>query len=676
MNEVVVIAPGSPYKGLAAFDDSPADALFFFGREREAEVIAANVMASRFTVLYGPLGVGKSSVLRAGVVRRLRSRAPDALVVVHDSWAGDAVGDLVRAVASTLRVDAPPPDVPLADALAQLVGRSGGELLLILDQFEEVFVYPGAGAVAASLAEVVMRADVRVDVLLALREDALAELDVFTGRIPDVFGNHLPLDRLDRAAARVAITGPVARFNELTDGPPVEIEHELVEAVLEQVEVGRVAAGGRDGQARAGGDGSIEAPYLQLVMERLWRAEQGRGSTVLRRATLDELGGAQAIVRAHLGAAVGALSPAERDVAARVFNHLVTPSGTKIAHGAGDLAQYAAVDEAELLPVLESLGRDRIVRPVDGRFEIFHDVLADAVSAWRTRHEAERALQLQRAEAERRHRRLLLLLASTVTALAVVAVIAIYALTQRSEAREQAGRARAEATTARANALATQASLLVPITAVAADPQLGLLLAAEAARLSPGGRTADLLRRALLVSHLRAVLPERGVDERILQPGRHSYRRGRQARHRERLHRRCAPKAADASPRPRGAHGGVRPRRAAPAHDGAGRAGADLGRAAGRAVACAGALADRGVVQRRRTARHDRGCGRARIWNAADGSKVAVLRQPDAVRHASFAPRGARVVTVGTGSVARIFDARSGARVAAVDQGGRSRAPH
>ena len=57
-------------------------------------------------------------------------------------------------------------------------------------------------------------------------------------------------------------------------------------------------------------------------------------------------------------------------------------------------------------------------------------------------------------------------------AVPVVAVIAIYALTQRSEAREQAGRARAEATTARANALATQASLLVPITAVAADPQL------------------------------------------------------------------------------------------------------------------------------------------------------------------------------------------------------------
>jgi len=391
---------------------------------------------------------------------------------------------------------------------------------------------------------------------------------------------------------------------------------------------------------------------------------------VLRRATLDELGGAQAIVRAHLGAAVGALSPAERDVAARVFNHLVTPSGTKIAHGAGDLAQYAAVDEAELLPVLESLGRDRIVRPVDGRFEIFHDVLADAVSAWRTRHEAERALQRQRAEAERRHRRLLLLLASTLTALAVVAVIAIYALTQRSAAREQAGRARAEATTARANALATQASLLVPITAVAADPQLGLLLAAEAARLSPGGRTADLLRRALLVSHLRAVLPERGVTSASFSPDGTRIavgsRRGTASVYTGDARRRLRTlRLGNVARTVAFAPGGRRlltTERDGPARIWDARRGVQL-HALGLSPTEASFSADGRLVM-------TVDAGRARIWNAADGSKVAALRQPDAVRHASFAPRGARVVTVGTGSVARIFDARSGARVAAVDQGG------
>ena len=42
----------SPYKGLAPFEDSDLDALLFFGRDGEREVITANLQASRLTVLY------------------------------------------------------------------------------------------------------------------------------------------------------------------------------------------------------------------------------------------------------------------------------------------------------------------------------------------------------------------------------------------------------------------------------------------------------------------------------------------------------------------------------------------------------------------------------------------------------------------------------------------------
>src|SRR5258705_6331118 len=59
--------PTSPYRGLAPFEDTELDELFFFGRERDRKVIAANLVASRLTVLYGPSGVGKSSALGAGV---------------------------------------------------------------------------------------------------------------------------------------------------------------------------------------------------------------------------------------------------------------------------------------------------------------------------------------------------------------------------------------------------------------------------------------------------------------------------------------------------------------------------------------------------------------------------------------------------------------------------------
>jgi len=90
-----VAAPASPYKGLAPFDDSDLDALFFFGRERESEVIAANLMASRITVLYGPSGVGKSSVLLAGVAHRLRQEQ-ETDVVVFSTWTEDPVTSLIE----------------------------------------------------------------------------------------------------------------------------------------------------------------------------------------------------------------------------------------------------------------------------------------------------------------------------------------------------------------------------------------------------------------------------------------------------------------------------------------------------------------------------------------------------------------------------------------------------
>ena len=102
----------SPYKGLTPFEDSELDVQFFFGREQEREIITANLMASRLTVLYGQTGVGKSSVLRAGVAHHLRRVArqnldahgePEVAVAVFDSWRDDPVGALAEAIAEAVR---------------------------------------------------------------------------------------------------------------------------------------------------------------------------------------------------------------------------------------------------------------------------------------------------------------------------------------------------------------------------------------------------------------------------------------------------------------------------------------------------------------------------------------------------------------------------------------------
>ena len=442
----------SPFKGLAPFEDSAHDEAFFFGRERETTVICANLMASRLTVLYGETGVGKSSVLCAGVAQELRRRAGAHAVVLFDNWKDDPAAGLNAAVSEAVGV---PATRSLADTLEAGAAQLGGDVFVVLDGFEEYFLYhedeEGAGTFLEEFPEAIRRPGLRASFVVALREDSLARLDRFKASIPGLFGNYLRLDHLDRAAGRDAIVGPVERYNELVGAnAQVEVDPELVEAVLDQVAAGKVAIGdvgrGAVGDAEDDGDGRIEAPFLQLVMERLWDAEQDAGSRTLRRSTLDELGGAERIVRTHLDRALGSLTAAQRNLASSIFNQLVTPSGTKIAHTARDLARYADMSEAEIDPVLAALARERILRTAaaDGgapRYEIYHDVLGDAVLAWRTGHDTEQQIAEERHQAARRHRRLVSVLATGAVLFVVMAGVTVFALTQRSEARAQANKA-------------------------------------------------------------------------------------------------------------------------------------------------------------------------------------------------------------------------------------------
>jgi len=451
----VAAPPASPFKGLAAFADSDVDAALFFGREREREVLVANLLASRLTVLYGESGVGKSSLLAAAVVRRLRAAAPAALITLVDTWSG-----------------------PVSDNLADL--RDAEEAYLILDQFEEYFLYHvDAGGPVHLLHELPeLLRETNANVLISLRDDSLARLDTLKAQIPNVFANQVRLEHLDRTAARAAILGPVERWNELT-GETVAVEPELVGAVVQEV------AG--EGRSRD----RVEAPYLQLVLERIWESERDAGSSVLRLETLRALGGAATIVRDHLALALAALAVEEQDVAAKMFEHLVTTSGTKIAHGAADLAQYAEVPEDTLRRVLARLTSDRIVHSVDGsdRYEIFHDMLGEPIRAWRE----ERRLVQERSAARRRQRRLAVVAGVSLVALAVVATLAVWALNERRHAQSQARQAHARELDATA------------LQQLDIDPNASLRLALAAARLEPSPAAESVLRQSLTTDRLRLV---------------------------------------------------------------------------------------------------------------------------------------------------------------------------
>ena len=152
-------------------------------------------------------------------------------------------------------VPAPDRSRSLVDQLAVYAAAVGGELLLILDQFEEYFLYhprdTARSGFDAELARAIADPDLRANFLIALREDALAGLDRFKGRIPRLLDNYLRLRHLDRSAARAAIEKPIEQFNVMRaeELAAVGVEPDLVEAVLDQVKTGQVSLdeGGRGG---------------------------------------------------------------------------------------------------------------------------------------------------------------------------------------------------------------------------------------------------------------------------------------------------------------------------------------------------------------------------------------------------------------------------------------------
>jgi WD40 repeat protein len=521
---------GCPYVGLVPYTEE--DAAYFFGRERDVGLIVDNLHASRLTILFGPTGVGKTSVLRAGVVCRLREENRESVerfgvlegaVAYCNAWRDDPLLELGIVLQQTLsEVGADPgsivaPDGALdADAVATACAEAGLDLYLILDQFEEIFLYHDDRTLnrLARRLNRLLAPTVRVNLLIGIREDAMPRLDGFERYLPRLFQNFLRVDHLDADAARHAVLGPLRRFNSRVAAEErMEIEPELISTLIEQVQTGRVrvadmASHGPEQDDAASGC-RVETPFLQLVLIRLWEEERQRGSHTLRRATLSELGGAQSIVRDHLDRVLRVFDDEDRHLAALLFRHLVTPSGTKIALTAEDLADFVGHDQGAVTDVLRRLaaGGARVLReiPPDSaartRYEVFHDVLAVAVADWRRRYAAEeeraaseRQLRREKEEAERTARQTRARLRRARAVMATLAFLVILCLVLAWVAKTSATRAQ-------------QQTLLATVRSEqSTDPAHALTDALKAWSLRHTPAAGEFLRAATDASLLRHTL--------------------------------------------------------------------------------------------------------------------------------------------------------------------------
>jgi hypothetical protein len=509
--------PASPYLGLVPFGED--EARFFFGRVREIAAVSASLRSSRLTLLYGPSGAGKSSLLRAGVVPALLREARDPglespfAVAVFGSWLGDPVRGVEEAAAAALQELAgdaalAPPAATLAETLRAWTDEAGA-LLLVLDQFEEYFTYhsdEGGGeptGFAAELALILDDPELRVHVLISIRDDAWARLDRFDGQVPDFFANRLRVDHLEPAAAREAIEGPVGAWNRtLPPGEePYYVEGALVQALLAApAGAGFASAASGEADAAGRGDGRVEAPFLQVVLEPLWRATVATGSRTMEHATLESLGGERRIVESHLPDALAGLSRSQQDTAADCFGFLVTGDGSRVARSASDLAGWTRRSERRVKAALDLLCTDeggrilRAVEPAGGEsagYELFHDVLAEPVLAWRRRHEAERA----RSRYHRRVRRIgiaALVLCGIFAALAATAWIARARTSHQLHAQSHSNRVLEARIRARAHAAARSQRANAVLVARLRVTNAGLRRQAAEARGARDGLLGDI----------------------------------------------------------------------------------------------------------------------------------------------------------------------------------------
>ena len=413
-----------PWLGLASYTEETRG--YFHGREEEVAELGRRVQRKLLTILFGQSGLGKTSILRAGIVPRLR---PEGYCPVY--------------VRIDYSPESPPPSEQIKQAIFRATRDTGqwtqpgsaveGESLweflhhrddilrdadgktviplLIFDQFEEIFTL-GQGNDAGrrraaefieDLADLVenrppralearlesddtvperfdfSRADYRI--LIALREDYLAHLEGLKGVMPSITQNRMRLARMNGQQALAAVLKPGGRL----------VSEEVAESIV------RFVAGGAELR-----NAEVEPSLLSLICRELNNARIAQGRNEI---SADLLAGSRdTILNEFYERTLADQPPAVRKI---IEDELLTESGFRESLAEERVIKaFAAVGApGDALATLVNRRLLRIEERLDvRRVELTHDVLCSVVRGSRdvrlereARDEAEHRLAAQRA---------------------------------------------------------------------------------------------------------------------------------------------------------------------------------------------------------------------------------------------------------------------------------------
>ena len=419
---IAAIDRDNPWPGLATFTEDQG--AYFHGRDDEIDDLTQLARLRALVVLFGQSGLGKSSLLQAGVFPRLR-KAGFCPVYIRLDHAENAPSptDQIKTLllAETARMgawtkpDAAKPGETLWELFHhrddRLLDASGGPIIpvLVFDQFEELFTLGAAAgarrdravAFMAELAELVenrpseqlvarleasadeleafdfSRADYRV--VITLREDFLPDLEGMKTIMPALMANRMRLARMTGTQALQAVVKPGAGL----------VTEEVAAAVVEFV------AGARGGSIERLAELNVEPALLSVVCRELNERRRTLGQAQI---TADLVSGN----RREILTDFYDRSVADLPAPMRVFveDRLLTKSGFR-----DNLALEAALEFPGVTqPLIDTLVARRLLRIEDRagiqRVELTHDVLAEVIRA--SRDERQQRLALAAAEEQRR----------------------------------------------------------------------------------------------------------------------------------------------------------------------------------------------------------------------------------------------------------------------------------
>ncbi|MWA01713.1 hypothetical protein F8568_015285 [Actinomadura sp. LD22] len=346
-----------PYAGLASFKED--DAGFFFGREKLTATLVGHLQKKRLLVLFGASGSGKSSVLRAGVLPAFPgvsslvfTPGPHPLeecAVRLAARAGTAPGPVRAALAAD-------PHAFHRTARQIIAGRqetdsADGDLLVVVDQFEEVFTLcrdtEEREAFVASLVHAAQAADSRTRVAIAVRSDFYTHCTRLPALVDTLPHAHHPVGPMTAEELRAAIVQPAARCRLI-------VESALLTTLTAD-------AHGRPGAL----------PLLSHALLETWKRRRGNALTL---AGYRAAGGFEGALTQTAEEFHRALSDSRRQAARRLFLRL-------IALGEGTEDTKRRVPRRELDDgsdtgfVLERATRARLLTVDGDHVEIAHEAL-------------------------------------------------------------------------------------------------------------------------------------------------------------------------------------------------------------------------------------------------------------------------------------------------------------